>query len=92
LWQALRNRKLEGFRFRRQHAIRQFIVVFYCREAKLVIEIDGPSHDGAEEYDAERTIILDALGFHVLRFSNEEVLADLPGVLERISQALNRPT
>lgn len=89
LWQALRGRQLGGYRFRRQHAIRQFIVDFYCHDAKLVIEVDGSSHDGAEEYDAERQLILEALGFRVLRFTNEEVLTSLPAVLQRISKALN---
>lgn len=89
LWQALRGRQLDGYRFRRQHAIRQFIVDFYCHDAKLLIEVDGSSHDGAEEYGAERQVILEALGFRVLRFTNEEVLKRRPAVLKRISKALN---
>jgi len=89
LWQALRGRQLGGYRFRRQHAIRQFIVDFYCHDAKLIIEVDGSSRDGATEYDAERQTILEALGFRVLRFTNDEVLKNLPAVLQRISKALN---
>jgi very-short-patch-repair endonuclease len=55
LWNALRNRQLDGHHFRRQHPIGDFIVDFFCAEARLVIEVDGDSHAGQREYDARRT-------------------------------------
>ena len=61
LWQRLRGRQMRGFRFRRQQPIDRFIVDFYCRQAQLVVEVDGPSHDSKEaaEYDNQRTQFLD---------------------------------
>ena len=91
LWQALRNRKLQGHRFRRQHAIERFIVDFYCREADLVLEVDGPIHDYQPQEDALRQEYLQSLGLRVLRFGNEEVLGDLEGVLARIARCLPHP-
>ena len=86
LWQALRGGKLEGLRFLRQKAFGRYIVDFYCAEACLVTELDGGVHDtpDAREYDAERTMQLEARGVKVLRFRNEEVFGDLPRVLEMI--------
>ncbi|SHJ67435.1 Very-short-patch-repair endonuclease [Hymenobacter daecheongensis DSM 21074] len=76
LWKALRGGQLQGFRFRRQHAINRFIVDFVCLRAWLIIEVDGEVHHeaGQAEYDTGRTHELEALGFHVLRFTNEQVL------------------
>ncbi len=85
VWAAVRNQQL-GFKLRRQHPIHRFIVDFYCAEAKLVIEIDGDSHNepDQQEYDARRTEVLQLLGCHVLRFTNEDVWQRLTGVLEAI--------
>ena len=91
LWQALRGRKLAGNpKFRRQHHIGQFIVDFVNLDKWLVIEVDGQIHNQQEqaEYDAGRTLELHKRGFRLLRFSNEEVLNQLPTVLERIEAAL----
>ena len=86
LWQQLRNRKLEGLKFRRQHPLGHFITDFYCYEIKLVVELDGEYHTGNEqaEYDSGRTYKLNALGIQVLRFTNEEVINDLKQVLQKI--------
>jgi very-short-patch-repair endonuclease len=84
LWQALRGRKLEGWRFRRQHAIQQFIVDFYCAEAGLIVEVDGAYHAQIIERDTERTAALEAPGFRVLRFENQQVLEDLDSLLNSI--------
>ena len=85
LWQALRGRRLAGLRFRRQHAIGQFIVDFCCSERRLVVEVDGGVHEGHRGYDEARDQTLSALGFRVLRFNSEEMLYTLDRVLETIA-------
>ena len=89
LWQALRGRKLDGLRFRRQQGIGPYIVDFYCVEARLVVELDGAVHDApsAQAYDAERTRHLNGLGIRVVRFPNDAVWQDLRGVLAAIGNA-----
>ncbi|MCL4878074.1 MAG: DUF559 domain-containing protein [Anaerolineae bacterium] len=89
LWQALRGQQLGG-KFRRQHTIERFIVDFYCHEAGLIIEVDGESHDYTQEEDAVRQAFLESLGYRVIRFTNEEVLTELPSVLMVIKEALHR--
>ncbi len=86
LWEKLRNKQLLGYRFRRQHPIKDFIVDFFCYDAMLVIEVDGEVHDQKkqEERDKERTAILKKLGINELRFKNEEVMNQLESVIERI--------
>jgi very-short-patch-repair endonuclease len=90
LWSLLRNRQLQGKKFRRQHAIANYVVDFYCNESKLAIELDGNFHSEAEakEYDNSRTILLNEIGITVLRFWNEEVINDSAKVLEKISENL----
>src|SRR5688500_5946222 len=75
LWRNLRDRKLDGLKFRRQHPLDKFIADFYCHEKRLVIEVDGSVHDSrdAKESDEGRTYELKELGITVLRFRNEEV-------------------
>ncbi|WP_240731719.1 endonuclease domain-containing protein [Hymenobacter radiodurans] len=89
LWQALRNQKL-GEKFRRQHVVNSFIVDFVCIAKMLVVEVDGDVHTEANqaEYDTGRTYDLNQLGYKVLRFSNSQVLNDLPTVLTLIQEAL----
>ncbi|HEU0051736.1 MAG TPA: endonuclease domain-containing protein [Longimicrobium sp.] len=84
LWQALRMQRVEGARFRRQHAIDRFILDFYCPALQLCIEVDGEIHAHQRERDEERTRMLSYRQIRVLRFTNSEVLTDLPGVLDRI--------
>ena len=86
LWQALLRRQLHGLRFRAQHPVGSFILDFYCPSHKLVIEVDGPIHDRQREQDQARTEHLQAYGYTVLRFSNDEVLTNLHTVLERITE------
>ena len=88
LWQALRRRRLGGFKFRRQHAIERYVVDFYCANARLVIEVDGPIHDFSKEDDATRQQHLEELNLRVLRFRNDDVLTRLEEVLGRIEEAL----
>ena len=90
LWSLLRNRQLKGKKFRRQHAIANYVVDFYCNETKLAIELDGNFHIDAQvkEFDKSRTALLNGLGITVLRFWNEEVIKDPSKVLQRISDHL----
>jgi len=86
LWQALRNRQLNGLRFRRQHPVGRFILDFYCPSTKLVIELDGAGHENQQDYDTARTQELEAHGYRVLRFDNQQVMNDLGAVLDEIYQ------
>ena len=89
LWRTLRNRQM-GFKFRRQHPIDQFIIDFYCAQAKLVIEIDGESHfqQGQEEYDQARTKYLEELGYKVIRFTNDDVRYNIDAVAGAILETV----
>ncbi len=86
LWAELKGRQLEGVKFRRQHPISPYIVDFYAPQLKLVVEVDGDTHDEQKEYDARRTDYLKRKGYDVLRFTNEEIHQDLEGVLEIIRE------
>ncbi len=77
LWSALRNKQLEGLRFRCQHPVGNFILDFYCPACKLAIEVDGDIHDRTSEYDNIRSAKLAQYGYKVLRFSNEQVITGL---------------
>lgn len=87
LWQALKGRQL-GIKFRCQHPIGRFIVDFYCPQCKLIIEVDGEIHTQQLGYDANRTEQLEAYGYQVLRFQNQEVMSNLEEVLRQIRQVL----
>jgi len=92
LWSALRARRLDPAKFRRQVVIGNYVVDFACRlPAKLVVEIDGDAHDFSQEYDARRTLDIEALGYRVLRFVTADVMANLGGVLASIAEALTSP-
>ena len=84
LWARLRNRKLAGLKFRRQHAIGRFIVDFYCAEHRLVIEVDGPIHAEQAARDQTRTAWLRSQGYQELRFTNEQVSEEMDTVLDKI--------
>ena len=84
LWRELRNRNIQGLKFRRQHPIGSFIVDFYCSQCRLIIEVDGDSHAEQIEYDAQRTDWLLERKYRVIRFTNDEVRDSLDGVIERI--------
>ena len=89
LWTQLKGNKL-GVKFRQQHLIDDFIVDFVCLSKKIIIEVDGKIHETQVEKDAERTKILENLGYKVLRFKNEEVLGDLNKVLIEIKEELEK--
>ena len=86
MWGQLRDRRLAGFKFRRQHPIGRCFADFACVEAKLVVELDGGQHfeSDALAADVQRTARLNALGFHVMRFTDREVLTAMPDVLQAI--------
>ncbi len=90
LWRLLRNRALEGAKFRRQHPVPPYVLDFYCHELKLAIEVDGGQHNEPprKKRDEERTAFLESHGIRVLRFWNREVLHETEGVLEAIYQAI----
>ncbi|MCX8051232.1 MAG: DUF559 domain-containing protein, partial [Chlorobi bacterium] len=90
LWRLLRNRGIEGAKFRRQHPIPPYVLDFYCHELKLAIEVDGGQHNEAQQRkrDEERTAFLESRGIRVLRFWNREVLHETEGVLQAIYQAI----
>jgi len=95
LWELLRGRKIMGLKFLRQHPIIfdfyerpfYFIADFYCAELKLVVELDGEIHDIKQEYDEQRTLILNEKGLRVLRIKNNEL--EYPGlIVEKIKAYL----
>ena len=88
LWEAVRDQQVRGLQIRRQHPVGPFILDFYCPKKKLCIELDGSVHDGREMMDEARTEALGTLKIRVIRFRNEEVMNDLPFVLQRIEAAL----
>ena len=92
IWQELRNRQVDGFKFRRQHPIAGFIPDFVCLEAKLVVEIDGEYHSYKEQqdFDAARQEWLKEHGFEMIRFTNLEVNKYLPAVLKKIAEELSK--
>lgn len=93
LWKVLKNRQIEGLRFRRQHSIGPYIMDFYCPEIKLCIELDGEPHDNSEQYNAdmERTKYINEEGITVLRFSNNVVFKNIEVVTESIKWFRENP-
>ncbi|MFZ5886831.1 MAG: endonuclease domain-containing protein [Chloroflexota bacterium] len=89
LWQALRGKKLDGIKFRRQQPIGNFVVDFYNSVYRLVVEVDGSVHDSQIELDRERQTILEQLGLNVLRVKSEDVEKNLSSVLETIRSKIN---
>lgn len=88
LWTHLRTHRMGEIHFRKQHAIGSYIVDFCAPRKKLIIELDGSQHLEQKEYDQERTAFLNAKGYKVLRFWNNEVMNNPVGVLTVIWQAL----
>jgi len=90
LWQKLRTKKIAGCKFRRQHPIRFYIADFYCHEARLAIEVDGPIHDKMDRriHDQQRNGVFEDFGIMILRFSNDEIRYHLKKVLKEIEVVL----
>ena len=91
MWNCLKGKRLANYKFRRQHIIDEYIVDFVCLAKKLIVEIDGGYHQNPEivEADLYRTTQLQKLGYEVIRFKNEEVIANIEKVLETIEHKLN---
>jgi very-short-patch-repair endonuclease len=88
LWRYLKNKHLSGRKFRRQHSVGNYILDFYCPKEKLAIELDGEIHNdlSIEEYDWQRTKILETFNITVLRFDNETVFENIENVIEEIQR------
>ncbi|MFV5703610.1 endonuclease domain-containing protein [Flavobacterium sp. XS2P12] len=86
LWLAVKNNQIEGYKFRRQHPLSIYIADFYCHALKLVIEVDGGYHLDEEQrlLDEKRTSNIEFQGLKVIRFTNEEILLQLPEVIDKI--------
>ena len=84
LWYHLRAHRLLNLKFKRQHPVGPYVVDFVCLQHGIAIELDGGQHAQTQEYDAQRSAYLEAQGFRVLRFWNDEVLTNTEAVLEQI--------
>ena len=86
LWQELRRKNLNGFKFRRQHPVAGYILDFYCPKLKIGIEVDGEVHKSTDQktYDDQRSKDISRYGVRIIRFWNSEVMNDLESVLQRI--------
>lgn len=88
LWMFLRNRRVAGAKFMRQHPVGRYILDFYCIENGLAIELDGGQHGEAADYDQQRDGWLRSQGIQVLRFWNNQMLAETEAVMEAIYRAI----
>ena len=88
LWQVVRARRLGDFKFKRQVTIGPFVADFACKSLRLVVELDGSQHAGQAPYDEARTRYIEASGYRVLRFWNNEVLGNIEGVIGVIESLL----
>ncbi|MDP2982435.1 MAG: DUF559 domain-containing protein [Candidatus Latescibacter sp.] len=84
IWSHINNKQIDGFRFRNQHPIGRYIADFYCHDLKLIIEIDGGIHNECKEYDGNRDGYLQAGGYTILLFTNNQVTSEIDSVLETI--------
>ena len=95
LWWMLRSRQIEGHRFRRQVPLGRYIADFVCHEARLIVELDGGQHDSLSQQEADRSRFLQSEGYRVLRFWNDEVLANPEGdamIVENLRRPHPHPT
>jgi very-short-patch-repair endonuclease len=88
MWLSLNNNQLDGYKFRRQHPLLNYVADFYCHQLKLVIEIDGEYHQTVEQkkLDNERTENIEFQGLKLIRFTNEEVISNISAVLNKIKE------
>ena len=92
LWNEIRAHRFGGLKFRRQVPLGPYIADFLCVEKKLIIELDGKSHEGKKSYDERRTGFLEKCGLRVLRFKNDDVEGDMEGVLQRVAKVASGET
>ncbi len=92
LWSNLKNKQLNGYKFRRQYSVDQYILDFYCPQAKLGIEVDGPSHfrKSGIRTDEKRTSHMESYGIQIVRFTNNDIYENLEGVLNSILDNLSK--
>ena len=86
LWSRLRSRQINGYKFRRQQPLYDYIVDFYCHDLKLIIEVDGEMHSLLEskKYDSKRDNILKLNGYHIIRMSNVKVETEINSAINKI--------
>lgn len=91
LWNLLRGRKLNGFKFYRQYSIGPYVLDFYCPFVRLAIELDGEYHKRKDvySYDQERSLYLKSVGVRVIRFINKETIDKTDQIIDRISKEIN---
>ena len=87
VWAVLRNRQIEGLKFRRQHPIGRYVADFCCEEVGLIIELDGGQHSDRALQDHERTMVIEDMKYIVLRFWNVDIFEALDGVVDQILAA-----
>lgn len=94
LWERLRNNKLKGYKFRRQHPINLFIADFYCHQLKLIIEVDGEYHNSPEQIqkDEERTLILQDNDLKIIRITNHKIETNIDEVITEIGAIVDEIT
>ena len=92
LWNILKGKRLDGFKFRRQYGVGKYVIDFYCVKKKLAIETDGEVHDSEEskKYDQERDEFIKNFGIRFLRIRNEEVECNIEGVANKILDELRK--
>lgn len=83
-WWEVRDRRLDGFKFKRQYLVAGYIADFVCLERKLIIELDGGQHSESTEYDTKRSAILEEHGFRVMRIWNAEIFKNMEGVIDAV--------
>ena len=91
LWKKLQDKQLEGYKFRRQYSIHNFVIDFYCPKIKLAIEIDGESHfdsPKSQNVDMTKQKIIESIGIKIIRFTNNDIYNNLDGVLQGIEKNL----
>jgi very-short-patch-repair endonuclease len=89
VWEILRNRRFNNYKFRRQHVVEGFILDFYCHELKLGIEIDGSIHIKRKNYDRLRQDIIESENITVIRITNQEIPRNRRLALEKIKEKLS---
>ena len=91
LWREVRAHRFKGFKFKRQEPLDAYVVDFICHAARLIVELDGGQHADQRAADFERTRWLESQGFRVLRFWNNDVLANIEGVMQVMEKELCAP-
>lgn len=88
LWDRIKEKKLDGYKFRRQHPVHRYILDFYCHEKRFAIEVDGDIHKERKDYDEYRDLFLQSAGIRTVRVTNKEILDDIDMAIEKIKKLL----